>query len=142
MSYISQTDLAGTIPAATLAKALDDNKDGVEEAGVWAAMTAAVATRIDGYLEARYVTPLVPVPSLVREAARVYMAELIYQRLGFSGDKNPWASRAHEISATLEKVALGELPLGDLAQAVPQPIVASGLVSEPARTYNPGRMMV
>lgn len=112
MPYVAQADLENLIPADFIVEALDDDADGSADTGAWDQVAAAAARQIDGYLEQRYALPLdTPYPNLVTEAAVVFAAEILYQRRGMHGDKNPFARRADRLRASLADVASGESPL-------------------------------
>jgi phage gp36-like protein len=139
MAYIEQTDLAGKIPPSILLKAVDDNGDGVEDAGIWTAIATSVDETIDGYLEMRFFLPLPAVPKFIKDTARILACEACYDRVGFSGEKNPWSERAKAALAVLERIAKGELNLGSELEETSS---EGGIVSEPSKVYRTdGRMM-
>jgi len=126
------------LPPHILVKSLDDNGDDVEDVGLWDKVAAAVATTIDGYLAPRYALPLASVPKLVSGAALTLAAEMLYDRAGFSEERNPWAARARAIRDLLKQVASGGIGIGSDFD----PSGASGTVTETSKTYNGGRLMV
>lgn len=125
------------LPSHILDKALDDNNDDVEDTGLWDKVAAAVATTIDGYLAPRYTLPLESVPKLVAGAALTLAAEMLYDRAGYSDERNPWAARARGTRDLLKQVASGSIGIG----ADYESSSSSGSVSEPSKTYNGGRLM-
>ncbi|HMO52313.1 MAG TPA: DUF1320 family protein [Kiritimatiellia bacterium] len=138
MSYL-QDEITSRLPKHILLKALDDNGDGVEDDGLWAAVAEAASGAVDAYLEGRYALPLSRVPALVREAAEVFGCEMIYDRAG-QVKENPWRDRANGMRATLQKVSEGAMSLGDDLEPAGGP---GGLVSEPAKTHRTnGGLMV
>lgn len=111
MAYVTQDDLAGYLPPDFLLEALDDDADGVEDAGLWALLVAAVEDEIDSILGQRYTVPFSSPPAVVTHSARLLALEALYQRRGVHGDANPWASRAQAQREKLDRIATGEEPL-------------------------------
>lgn len=141
MSYFLRSELEAKVPALLIVQALDDDGDGVEDAGKWDALVADVERAIDGRLEGRFTVPLAaPQPAVVHESAVVLAAEAIYMRRGLAGDQNPWVKQADALRARLEKIGSGDLPLTPQAQ----PAQSSGaVIGESARLHDEsGRMLV
>lgn len=122
MPYVTAAQLRAALPAEVTAQLLDDHRTGEADAGTWAEIQTAVQTEIDGKLGILYPVPLAePVPAIVRNAAFILAAELVYQRKGFFNDGNPWTKRAQDIRGTqgqqggqpglLDRIAAGEVPL-------------------------------
>lgn len=139
MSYISQADLSAEIPADFVTQALDDDADGVPDAGVWELVAAAVDRSVDAYLGRRYAVPLTmsPLPAVVAQAALVFACELLHQRRGMSGEKNPYTKRADAWRKTLERIASGEESL-TVTTAPTRPPVS--IISESAGTVPRGTL--
>lgn len=137
--YVSKTDVEAVLPPEILTKALDDNNDDAEDAGLWDKIVDAVTLQIDGFLAPRYSLPFDTIPKLVTSSAITLAAEMVYDRCGFNAEKNPWTARANATRALLEKVAEGRVGLGadfDPAEDT------SGIVTEDARTESGGRLIV
>lgn len=112
MSYVIQSDLDGKIPAQLLLQALDDNGDGLEDAGVWDKIVVDVESAINSRLEGNYTIPLAePIPAIISEAAKILAAEAIYLRRGLAGDQNPWVKQADAMRKRLEDIGSGTKPL-------------------------------
>ncbi len=132
MAYTDQASLAGSIPPEFLLEALDDDRDGEADAGVWAAVEAAAAGEVDSRLGARYAVPLAaPLPPVVAEAARVFVLELLHQRRGVAPEANPWRPQADAMRRRLEAIGDGAKPLSPGAGKASAPV---GIVTSAART--------
>jgi len=139
--YVTLSDMSARLPAVFLVQALDDDRDGAADPGVWDAVAAAVAQEIDGVLGVRFAVPFSnPLPGPVVTAAQVLAAEALYARRGFQGDdKNPWASQAKQQRALLLQIAKGELPLSP-SKTRAQP--SASIVAETSKTTSSrGRTM-
>ena len=103
-------DLSGEMPLATIVQALDDDGDGQADETAWAAVQASAEERIaDAFGGA------VPerCAGAVAYARKVFLLDILYGRRGFSGDKNPFASKARDTEARLRKLSSGdEAPAG------------------------------
>jgi phage gp36-like protein len=112
MPYVpSINSLLAVMPAKRLLDALDDDRDGIPDTGVFDAIAAAVDAAIDGPLSQRYTRPLSPVPSLVTAMALTLFAEALYLRAGFAADQNPFTAPAKEARAKLDAIAKREQDL-------------------------------
>lgn len=110
MAYLTQDDMLGVIPADLLTTALDDSSYGAESSGVWDSIVVAAGRRIDGILGVRYPVPFTaPIPAVVKQAAIVYTAHLLYLRRQHA--ENPWSKEAERVTEQLEKIAAGEADL-------------------------------
>lgn len=117
MSYVTRADVAAEIDSTRLAALLDDDHDGAEDAGLFAALAAAVDAEIDGSLGMTYAVPFTTTPPFVRLAAKVLMCDLMFRRAGTGGDLNPFRDRSTDIRDRLAAIADGSVPLasGDAA---------------------------
>jgi phage gp36-like protein len=114
MSYTTRAAVEAHIPPDFVVKALDDDNDGNEDTGVFAACLAAVEDEIDGYLEPRYSLPLASVPKMIATAALHLLCEALYARRGYGIDtdpKNPFAGRGSSARALLREIRGGIVPL-------------------------------
>lgn len=150
MAYVTLTQIRAALPQEITHRLIDDTGAGVPDSENWNAIAEAVGREIDGKIGQRYATPLPePVPAIVANAAFVLAAELLYQRRGFYGEKNPWAVRAQGIRGTLgvpggqagllDAIASGDSPLTVASQrAIPTAVA----ITEPARSVSrAGRLM-
>lgn len=127
MSYITQDDLKGLIPAEFLRQALDDDSDGEADSGIWEALESGVEAEIDGKLGQKYAVPFAsPIPSVVKAAAMALALWSLYQRRGMSGENNPWETQAKEVRAKLDRIGNGDEPLtpGTLGQETGGVVIA------------------
>lgn len=137
MSYFTRAALEQLIPPAFVVEALDDDSDGVEDAGLWDEVVAGAENEVDSYLERRYALPLATVPAMVTEAAKIFACEILHQRRGQHGDKNPFTKRAAAHRETLEKIATGDITFGPKQAPAKSPV---SIISEPAGTVPRGRL--
>lgn len=138
MPYVAQADLGTLIPPEQVIEALDDDGDGLADAGRWGEVAADASEAVDAYLERRYSLPLPePVPAIVSQAARIFAAEILHQRRGLHGDKNPLTKRADDFRRRLDRIARGEDALSFTAEAGAPPI---SIVTEPAGTVPRSRL--
>jgi phage gp36-like protein len=144
MPYVVITDLPADIPPDFLTQALDDDGDGVQDAGLFDLIAQQVSDAIDAQIGVRYDVP-VPVdietgnyPAIILNAARTLAAEKLYARRGTTDVRNPWTSRANAIRSQLELIGKGRLPL-DPADARKNP--SASVNSAPMQTVScNGRM--
>jgi hypothetical protein len=149
MPYVVQSDLAADIPPDFLLQALDDDGDGVQDAGLWDLIAQQVSDAIDGQIGVRYLVPLAPniglypytygFPPIVANAARVLASEKLYGRRAVAGQANPWTSRANLIRGMLDKIAAGSMPL-DPADNRKDP--SASVITEPMQSVGGGRLTV
>jgi phage gp36-like protein len=134
MPYVALTDLHSIIPPQHLLEALDDDEDGVIDAGVWELIQAQAGTDVDGLLGQRFPVPFVaPLPALVATAARIFAAEAIHHRRGLHGDKNPFTTQANQLRSKLGRIGNGEESLtSESRRAAP----SASIVAEAARTFS------
>jgi phage gp36-like protein len=138
MAYVTQADILAVVPADMLTVAVDDRNMGADTDSVWDVIATAAARRIDSILGSRYSVPFAdPAPPLVREAAVIFAAHMLYLRRQ-AGDRNPWIKEAEQIAERLQRVADGLADL-DVADSDADPYA----ITEPSRTYNAdGRLIL
>lgn len=140
--YVTLDAMRALLPAQHILEALDDDNDGVEDAGVWATIHAAACEGVDGLLSGRFAVPFVePIPALIRQAAKIFAAEIIYQRRGVPADENPWTSQAKALRARLTELGDSDAPAPTDFPGVAKP--AAVIIAEPAKTFSAaGRLSV
>jgi len=107
LSYCTQSDIEASIPGPTLTDALDDDRDGIADAGVLDTIIAQASQAVDAYLSGLYATPFTyPVPPAVADAATVFACEMIYSRRPVA--QNPFTKSADAWRARLEAIAKRE----------------------------------
>jgi len=113
MSYFTRTHLEAEIPAADLVALLDDDHDGSEDSGVYAAVASRAEARIDAILAPRYPVPFADgaVPRPVQDAALMACCAALYRRRGTPDAENPFAVREASVLATLRECAAGTADL-------------------------------
>ena len=144
-AYHTRASVVADIPAEFLLEALDDDRDGEEDAGLYDAIADNAGESVDAYLGGRFTVPFAePVPALAKSASRIFCLESLYSRRGFSektDPPNPWAGRANEIRARLKRIAAGEDQLRPDPEIVAGAAGTTDAVTEPSRTTSSsGRM--
>lgn len=132
--YVTLDEMIAQVPSEYISQAMDDDGEGGADSGVWDAISVAVSDAVDGPLGQRYDVPFSsPFPAIVKQAARVYCAEMLFLRRGVNGDNNPWTDRADNMRSKLDRIADGTESLGpDFDKEAP----SGSVIDEPARTYS------
>jgi phage gp36-like protein len=141
MPYHTKASVTADVPAAFLLEALDDNRDGTEDAGLYDQLAANASESVDAYLGGRFAVPFTTdIPPLAITASRIFCLESLYGRRGYSKDTdppNPWYAQAEAIRDRLKRIASGSEPLRPEPGSV-APVVT---VTEPSRTTSAGGRM-
>jgi len=133
MAYaVSQADLSAIVPPQYIVAALDDDGDGVADAGLWDTVSLEADRQINSRLAPRFSTPLNPVPDVILEAKRIFLAEMMYLRRGVSGDANPWGKQADAMRKRLESIGRGD---EDLTPGATSAKTAGALISEGSKLH-------
>lgn len=138
-AYHDRASVEALIPPSFLLDALDDDRDGTEDAGLYASLADDAGVAVDAYLEGRVRRDQRTGHPLARRASLVFCLEAIYQRRGYTiktDPPNPWAAEADGLRARLARIAEG---------AEPWVLDSSGpsvdTITEPSRTTSKaGRM--
>ena len=129
-------DISGMIPPKLLIEGLDDNGDGEADPCAIDQVFQQASDAVDALLEGRFTTPFTnPIPMIVVQSAKVFAAELIYQRRGTKPEDNPFTKQADQLrgpkDGKLVKIARGEEPLfPSIQRAKPSATV----IGEPSKT--------
>lgn len=108
MAYVGNEAVKRLVGPENFALMLDDDKDGIEDPGLFDALAADASDAVDAYLSAKYAVPFAGyVPPFVRLCAKVICAEMLYMRRGVARDANPWTKQADTLRTRLEKIAAG-----------------------------------
>lgn len=118
---------------------LDDNLDGVEDAGLFDSLASDASQQVDAYLSAQYAVPFASPPVFVRQCAKIFLAEMLYARRGISRDANPWTKQADTLRSRLERIARGEDVLDAVTAGSSDSVEAE---MEPSRISQPGNAMM
>jgi hypothetical protein len=119
-AYFTRLEATNGIPDEILIPALDDDGDGQEDDGRYAALAGEAFSKVDGLLAGRYATPFVdPVPAKVKQAALAFFRQAVYFRRRV--DPNPYSKPAAAAEEELRAIAGGQ---GQLDAA--QPLLADG----------------
>lgn len=138
--YTTQTQLEALIPPKHLREALDDDADGVADAGLLEEIIRAAGTRVDAALGQRYAVPFSdPLPAIVSHAAKVFVLESLYRRRGLADENNPWVAQASALDKQLMAIGKGEAPLTpDIIKKRPP----ASVISAPSKIHDPaGRIL-
>lgn len=140
MAYITKADLIASIADVRLAQALDDNRDGQEDNGLWAAISAEVDNFIGGYLDQAGISTIDPVPGRLKFAALRYAEyRLLFRSKLPDRAKEVYDQWIKPAMAWLERIATREESLAMESQGS----VSGAVISEPSRIYSEsGRLMV
>lgn len=138
--YHTRASINADVPVEFMLEALDDDRDGEEDAGLYDQLALNASEAVDAYIGSRHPTPWAgDPPALLSRASRVFCLESLYTRRGYSKEtepKNPWASLADALRARLGRIADGTEPL-----VVDQSGPTIDVVTEPSRTTSAsGRM--
>jgi phage gp36-like protein len=126
--YTSRQKLETVIPAADLVAALDDDGDGLEDAGLFETLLEVATEKVDAYLDGRYsnLLPFANPPALVKTAALAFLAESIYTRRPGADAPTKITREARACRDRLEKIQEGKANLSaDKAENAPVSIIAS-----------------
>ena len=106
MAYIVESDMYAYVTAGNLLKALDDTASGSATVGLFDNILAAVTDDIDGRCR-RTFSDVVPLPPLIKQAAIILTAELLWNRRPIGTESNPWTKRADTIREQLDRIGRG-----------------------------------
>ncbi len=130
--YTTLAQVSAKLPAQFVTEALDDDRDGQADAAVWEAVADGAAREVDGFLAMRFSVPFTgDVPAVVSSASLIFVMETLYDRRGFTGEKNPYSERADAQRKTLRDIGDGKLPL---TPTIVKKTPSVSVVTEPART--------
>lgn len=109
MSYCTREQVLRLVGPENFRQMLDDDQDGVEDAGLFDALAVDASDAVDAYLGAQYDVPFSgSAPAFARLCAKIICAEMLYQRRGIARDANPWTKQADTLRTRLEKIAAGD----------------------------------
>jgi hypothetical protein len=130
--------LLGKVRAATVAEALDGDKDGVEEAGLLDAMIEAACTKVDALLKptaAAAAAAATTVPAVCADAALAFLCYDVYRLLPTAADKNPFTADVERAEEALQDVADGNATLAPAPTA--GTTVESTRIADDALDFDP-----
>lgn len=112
MSYVIRADIEAEFDDMHLLAALDDNRDGVEDSGLFDALSASIDALVASHADmtAQLGLPALPA-TFLRYCARIFMCALLVRRRGAVDEMNPFASKEKELRARLEKIESGEIDI-------------------------------
>lgn len=130
--YTTLAQVSAKLPTQFLTEALDDDRDSEIDPAVWEAVADGAAREVDGFLAMKYSVPFMgDLPAVVITASLYFVMETLYDRRGFTGEKNPYMARAEAERKKLREIGSGALPLTPL---ILKQTPSVSVVSEPART--------
>ena len=127
MTSLTIQDLVGDMPELMIIAALDDDHDGVADAGPFRAALASANARAEaifgGTVPDRYA-------KAADYAVRAFILDIIYRRKGGCGedDANPWAKLADEQAERLRALASGTESIDATSDGA--------VIAKPAKIYN------
>lgn len=137
MRYITLDDLQRAIPARTLIQLSNDDPaaQAPDEQNIELAVTSAEEL-VDGFLRARYVLPLSPVPTIIRELTLNLVRYRLYARRPEGPALPETVKDQHEGAlAILKKIQTGEVTLGVAQDSQPAPEAGAMKVSAPRKKF-------
>lgn len=133
-TYTTLAQIKAKLPHEFVVEALDDDKDGVMDEDVLAAVLEDAASQVDARLGQRYAVPFDPddLPAIVSSSSLMFVLETLYQRRGYGTEENnPFLASARAARRKLEEIGMGTGQLTPGAQR-PRPSVA--VFGEPSKT--------
>lgn len=107
--YVTRAQIEAEIPRPHLIEALDDDRDGQEDEGLLDNVIANAVIAIHSPLSALYEVPFEDtVPTVVSEAAFIFVCESIYRRRQTPDEQNPYFKRAEDIRKRLNRIGRNE----------------------------------
>lgn len=131
-SYTTRAEITpAEIPLREVVRALDDNKDGDEDEGLFDQICSNAADDIDGILGQRYTVPFTaPIPPIVLRASRLIILDKLYARRQVP---NPRLKDLDDVLLKLSKIAAGE---ESLAPAVTKAAGSVSIITEDSRVHS------
>jgi len=121
--YITLASLTADLPESTLNDACDDDKDGVADEAIVAALIAGGCADVDEYLGGRFTVPLTvemftdeALPALITSAAKLFTLRRVFQRRGITGDQFPFRDPLNERIKALSAIRDGRAGLPGLVE--------------------------
>lgn len=134
--YFSRDDIEGMVPAAFILQALDDDGDGVEDAGMWDTVSKNACDEADAACSSMFTVPFAePVPVLVAQTAQSIMAASLYRRRAIEDAKNPYAKEAAEKTSKLTRICQKE---ESVPKDFPVAVNSVSAITERAKTSSTG----
>lgn len=136
MSYTTRAKIETQLPPQFILEACDDDKDGVEDAGLFDAILAEADGELNGILGQRFTVPFTgDLPPILPRAATLFVLETLYRRRGYGteANPNPFTGEARRMREKLDRIARGEEPLAP-EQVRTRPSVS--LITEPSNVYS------
>lgn len=138
MSFLTQQEILGRIPAQAIIEALDDDRDGEPDEAAWTEVLSAVRDEIEGRLGPRYSAPFAaPVVPVVKAAAKTLAIYFLHERRGLYGEQNPLWQEVLETRRRLDRIASGDMPLTAGAEAAADQVTA---ITGPSKTHAGNRL--
>jgi len=118
-TYVTRADIEAELDSYHLAAALDDNKDGAEDAGLFTALAGSVDAQVSAHAD--MISQLgypTPPATLLRYCARVFMCALLFRRRGTGDGENPYAQAEKDLRDKLGQIESGTLKTKPIALAI------------------------
>lgn len=116
MSYTSRAEIETLLPDNVIEEACDQDGNGEEDDGVFAALLALIETEVDALVY----TDANPdgdgaTAALLTSAARALLCDALYRRRGTVEKENPYLVRAQEARERLRRIgqAVGSVEYGE-----------------------------
>lgn len=130
-TYTTRAEIEAELPPRDILRALDDDKDGVEDDDLFDQILANAAADVDGILGQRFAVPFTgTVPPIVTRASRLLVLQKLYARRGV---EFPQASALEDILARLGRIAAGAEPLAPEVQRAKDSV---SVITEDSRVHS------
>ena len=109
--YVFRADIAAEFDLEHLVAALDDNKDSIEDAGLFDALATAVDAQVQAHVDlvAARGLPVLPA-TYARQMAKTFMCALLFRRRGVEDGSNPFAKSETALREQVASIVSGDLP--------------------------------
>ena len=110
-TYVFRSDIAAEFDLEHLLAALDDNKDTIEDAGLFDALATAVDAQVQAQVDlvAARGLPVLPA-TYARQMAKTFMGALLFRRRGVEDGSNPFAKSEAALREQVASIVSGDLP--------------------------------
>lgn len=137
MTYATHDDLIDRAGANELRQIADRDRDGVADPEVLDAALADADNVINGYVETKFLTPLDPVPDLVR----TWAVSIARYGLHRNGAPDNVKDDYRDAIAALKDVSAGRIALPVAAgETAPKPLTGTTLAAHPPQVFTADKL--
>lgn len=107
--YVDKASVEAEFDALHMMEALDDDRNGAQDSGLFAKITARVDKRIQAAVAvSKALSGASPPPQLLNECGCVFACAMIFRRRGVADSQNPFAEREKALAETLDGFGKGD----------------------------------